>query len=144
MKTKFYYCPVCGNVIMKLADSGQTPHCCGREMWLMKPNSTDAAQEKHVPSLVRTETGALRVDIGSTPHPMTQEHYIQFVVAETQNGGQFRYFKPDQPASTQFCDCYDPATTVYAYCNQHGLWQNEEVPAKTKNSQTCCTSKCAK
>lgn len=51
MKTKFYLCPVCGNVLVKIEDSGVTPHCCGREMVELEPGTTDASLEKHVPVL---------------------------------------------------------------------------------------------
>lgn len=128
MKTNFFICPVCGNVVMKLVDSGVVPSCCGQEMRLMEPNAVDASLEKHVPQLSRTDKGELLVQIGSEPHPMTNEHRIQFVYVETEKGGQLRYFKPDQPASIEVCDCDDSATAVYAYCNLHGLWENNQIP----------------
>ena len=32
MKTKYYKCEVCGNVLKVVEDSGVTPSCCGQEM----------------------------------------------------------------------------------------------------------------
>ena len=74
MTTKFYVCPVCGNVIVKLVDSGVTPSCCGQTMKELVPNTTDGKVEAHVPVFERTSPGTIMVSIGSTPHPMTREH----------------------------------------------------------------------
>ena len=47
---KLYKCAHCGNIVEMVEDSGVNPVCCGELMQEMVPNTTDAAQEKHVPS----------------------------------------------------------------------------------------------
>ena len=88
------------------------------------PNTTDAAQEKHVPMVVK-KCKTVQVDVGSAPHPMTEEHLIEWVALETENGYQVQYLKPNAtPVCTFKLADGDKAVAVYAYCNLHGLWKN--------------------
>ena len=48
----FLRCTMCGNLVGMVEDGGVTPVCCGKEMKVLKPNTTDAAKEKHVPALL--------------------------------------------------------------------------------------------
>ena len=56
---------------------------------------------------------------------MTEEHYIQWIYLETENGGQRRAFKPGDTPEATFCTGKDKPVAVYAYCNLHGLWKTE-------------------
>ena len=76
---KFYICKHCGNVITKLTSAQVPVKCCGEEMHVLEAGVTDAAQEKHVPA-VTVEGSLVKVDVGSVTHPMTAEHFIQWVV----------------------------------------------------------------
>ena len=122
--TKFYKCPVCGNLHVSVIDGGGVPVCCGKEMIELKANETDGAREKHVPVVTRAEEGCgVLVEVGSVPHPMLPEHHISFIYLETENGGQLRRLDPSKPAVAEFCDCKDRVVAVYEYCNLHGLWK---------------------
>lgn len=112
METKFYFCPICGNLILKVNDSGVTPHCCGQAMTELIPNTSDGAGEKHVPVIKMVDDKTLRVEIGAQPHPMTAAHHIEFICVETPAGIQLRRLDQDKPA-----------VAAYAYCNLHGLWK---------------------
>lgn len=125
MATKFYKCPHCGNVIVKLVDGGPVPVCCGETMKVLDPKDADGAYEKHVPHVTKVDDCTLRVEVGSVPHPMTPEHHISFIYVETAAGGQFVQLDPAQPAVAEFCTCKAPVTAVYEYCNLHGLWVRE-------------------
>ena len=46
---RFFVCKHCGNIIAFVHASGAPVTCCGDVMTEIVPNSTDAAQEKHVP-----------------------------------------------------------------------------------------------
>ena len=124
MEVKFYRCRHCGNIATKLTDSGIAMFCCGEEMKALVANTTDAAVEKHVPVVEKIDTG-VKVVIGSNPHPMTEEHYIQWIYLETENGGQRRAFRPGDTPEATFCTDEDKPVAVYAYCNLHGLWKTE-------------------
>lgn len=137
METKFYVCPICGNVIIKYVDSGVVPTCCGREMRLLSPNTTDGAHEKHLPVVTRQDECTLKIEVGSTPHPMTPEHHIAFIYLETKCGGQVKFLDPTKPAVAYFCVCKEQPTAIYEYCNLHGLWKT--VPEIKEKPKCCCT-----
>ena len=122
-KLKFLICKHCGNVIVFTNDSGVTPVCCGEKMQILEANTTDAAFEKHVP-VVSKEGNAYKVQVGETLHPMTSEHYIEWIVLETDKGFEIKYLKPnDEPIATFVTN--DKVINTYAYCNLHSLWKKE-------------------
>jgi len=118
---KFYRCEHCKNVIVKVHDGGPVPVCCGEPMKELTANTTEASQEKHLPVVTR-ENGKITVTVGAVEHPMTAEHYIEFIALETAKGFRIAYLNPgDHPAVDFYED--EPVTAVYAYCNLHGLWK---------------------
>ena len=124
---KFYKCNHCGNVLLPAFDAGVTPSCCGEKMQILEPNSTEAAVEKHMPVVEKEADGHhVNIDVGAVEHPMTDEHYIQFIALFEGDKVRFVKLKPgDKPFlrlsikdNTQLC-------AVYEYCNLHGLWKIE-------------------
>ena len=122
----FYKCNLCGNFITKKKKkTAVTPVCCGKTMTEITANTTDAAQEKHVP-VVNGDSDTVHVNIGSVDHPMLEEHYIQFIVLETSKGYQKKDLKPgDAPCASFKLTDGEKAIAVYEYCNLHGLWKTE-------------------
>ena len=122
----FYRCMSCGNFVTFLTEkTACTPTCCGKPMTELVPNTTDAAQEKHVP-VVKTDENHVTVTIGLALHPMLDNHYIQFIVLETKQGFQKKDLKPgDQPVAEFELTDGDAPVAAYAYCNLHGLWKAE-------------------
>lgn len=117
---KFYLCKKCGNVVTLLVEGRGKLACCGEEMEELKANTVDAKIEKHVPSL-DVRDGKVVVKVGEEMHPMDEEHYINFVALEHDNTVLIHKFKPqDEPIWTFE---YIENSTVYAYCNKHGLWK---------------------
>lgn len=122
---KFYRCNHCGNIIIKLHDSKVPVVCCGEPMQELTVNSTDAAVEKHVP-VIEKDGQMVTVTVGETLHPMTEEHYIEWIVLETKKGTQIQYLSPsEEPKATFALTEDDELIHVYAYCNLHGLWGKE-------------------
>ena len=80
MELKLYRCAHCGNIAFKLVDKGVPLMCCGQKMEELVPNTTDGALEKHVPQITR-EGNHVTIQVGSTIHPMLEEHYIQLIAA---------------------------------------------------------------
>ena len=120
---KFYICEHCGNIVTFLQSSGVPVMCCGQKMTELVPDSTDAAQEKHVP-VVTVEGSMVDVKVGSAPHPMIPEHYIQWVALETTEGCQIKYLEPGPAPEVKFALAPgDRVKAAYAYCNLHGLWR---------------------
>lgn len=124
MSTKFYICRHCGNLIKMVKDAGVPVICCGEKMEELVPNTVEASGEKHKP-VVHVEGGAVNVNVGSVNHPMLEEHSIQWIYLETENGGQRVDLKPGQEPNVTFALGNDKPVAVYAYCNLHGLWKTE-------------------
>ena len=72
---EFFRCKHCGQIIKKVKDTKVPVICCGEKMELVSPNTTDAALEKHVP-VVEVSGNKVVVTVGSTLHPMAEEHHI--------------------------------------------------------------------
>ena len=123
MEQKFFICETCGNIIAMVKPSGVPVVCCGKPMKQIIPNTTDAAVEKHVP--VWTKEGNLvKVQVGSTAHPMIAAHYIEWVSLQTKAGNQRKALSPDTAPEVVFAlTDGDEVEAVYAYCNLHGLWK---------------------
>ena len=120
--TVFYKCDVCGNVIGLIKGDINHMTCCGKKMERLDANTQDAAQEKHVPvyEIVEDE---IFVKIGEISHPMEKEHYIMWVAQVSDNQTTRIRLYPEQAAEVRFK--YIPGSTLYAYCNKHGLWKKD-------------------
>ena len=123
MATKFYKCPHCGNVIMKVVDSKVPVVCCGQKMEELFPGTVDASLEKHVPFVTWLDENTIKVEVGSVHHPMLPEHHIAFIYVETKNGG-IRVDLTDKPEAIIYLGDEKPVA-VYEYCNLHGLWKTQ-------------------
>ncbi len=123
MRAKFFKCNQCGNVVVKLVDSGVPVVCCGEKMEELVPNTVDASGEKHLPVVTLVGEGRIKVEVGSVPHPMTEEHHIAFIYVETERGGIHVDLK-DKPEAEIYVG-EERVVAVYEYCNLHGLWMAE-------------------
>ncbi|MBO4938202.1 MAG: desulfoferrodoxin [Oscillospiraceae bacterium] len=123
MKQKFLICKHCGNIAAIIRDKGVPVYCCGEQMQQLNPGTTEASGEKHIP-VYRIEGNTVHVTVGSTEHPMTREHYIEWVCLETEHGIQYAHLDPDDEPRAKFAICDgDEVRSVYAFCNQHNLWR---------------------
>lgn len=123
---EIYKCEICGNITEVLHTGVGELVCCGQPMKLQIANTVDAALEKHVPVVEQTETGAL-IKVGSEPHPMTDEHYIEWIEYVCPHTGKRirKMLKPgDKPELEAMVTDIDNLK-VRAYCNLHGLWANK-------------------
>lgn len=119
---KFFRCEHCGNIIAYVKDSRVNVVCCGEPMKEIKANTTDASVEKHVPTY-SIENNILTVTIGSVEHPMTADHYIEWVAINTTYGNQRKMLMPNVSPTVQFALMDgEKINNIYAYCNLHGLW----------------------
>lgn len=120
--TKFYVCPICGNVIGLIDGDMSHVTCCGKPMLLLEANTVDAAQEKHVPVYEKVEDEIV-VRVGEIEHPMEKEHFITWIAQVTENVTTRIRLYPEQDTTVRFK--YIPGATIYAYCNKHGLWSKK-------------------
>lgn len=123
MEMKFYVCEHCGNIIAKVKDTGVPVMCCGQKMTEIVPGTSDGAAEKHVP-VYEVSGNIVTVRIGSAEHPMTAEHYIEWVSLQTKQGNQRKLLHPGDKPEVKFAICEgDEVEAVFAYCNLHKLWK---------------------
>ena len=121
--SKFYKCPMCGNIIGKIHDSGVPVVCCGKPMEHLEANTVEASYEKHIPD-VKIEDGIVKVQVGSVAHPMAEEHFIEWVSLQTKFGNQRKVLNHTDEPKAVFAICEgDEVVAVYAYCNLHSLWK---------------------
>ncbi|MGI6076570.1 MAG: desulfoferrodoxin family protein [Fastidiosipilaceae bacterium] len=118
---ELYLCEKCKQIAEKVVATQVPLICCGEEMKKLEAGTVDAAQEKHVPDVTR-EGNHIKVQVGSTLHPMEDKHYIQFIIVKQGDCTYRADLKPGQEPVAEF-DIQDGAATVYEYCNLHGLWK---------------------
>ena len=124
MKQKFFICNHCGNIIAMIRDNGVPIFCCGEKMHEITPGATEASGEKHIP-VYEVKDGVAHVTVGSVQHPMTPEHYIEWICLETEHGIQYAHLTPEDEPKAKFALCDgDEVRDVCAFCNQHNLWRN--------------------
>lgn len=118
----FFRCETCGNIVGLIKNGGGKLVCCGKPMVKLETNTTDAAQEKHVPVAVRKD-GKIYVEVGSIAHPMTEQHLIEWIAVVADGGTERISLSPNDESKAVFCDREN--AEVYAYCNLHGLWKSD-------------------
>ena len=123
MKQQFLVCRHCGNIATLIRDKGVPIFCCGEKMQKLVPGTTEASGEKHIPEY-RVEGNVVHVSVGTIAHPMSENHYIEWICMETEHGIQYVHLNPeDQPKAKFPIGDGDKVRAVYAFCNQHDLWR---------------------
>ena len=116
-----YECEVCGNVVEVLRAGAGELVCCGQPMNLLVENTTDAAKEKHVPVIEKTDDG-YKVKVGSVPHPMEEVHYIEWIELLADGKAYRQFLNPgDAPEAIFRIEATD--VSAREHCNKHGLWK---------------------
>lgn len=145
---RFFICTVCDNLIIQEKDSKSQFSfcCCGKKMKELIPQTSGEKSEDHLPILKFTggisASHAAIVEIGNKPHPMTEDHHIEWVYLRTAQGGQLKYLKLNRFSQVTFAlaeedayaycsrpvckDCVfhcKKGFAAYAFCNKDGLWK---------------------
>jgi superoxide reductase len=118
---QIYKCDICGNIVEVLNPGTEALVCCGEEMKFQDPHSEDKGSEKHVP-VYEQHGDALKVTVGSVPHPMEEEHFIQWIELVTDDGISRTYLKPGMKPEVVFQQIPEGAT-IREFCNVHGHWE---------------------
>ncbi len=127
MELRFFYCKHCKKIIAMVKDSGTPTICCGDEMIELIPSATDGAVEKHVP-IIRVEGNLVTVTVGSKNHPMEAQHYIEWILLQTNHGIQKKWLKPGQEPKADFAIFTgEKVEAAYEYCNIHQLWKSDSI-----------------
>lgn len=116
LRSKFYICPVCGNVIHTMGES--VIHCHGVQLM---PEEAEPTDERHMIFIERIEDEYfVRID-----HEMTKKHYISFVAGVSTDGCQMVKLYPEGKAEARLK--INGIRRIYFYCNRDGLFMIDPV-----------------
>lgn len=115
LRTSFYVCPVCGNVIH--ATGNAVFSCCGITLPALEAEPFD---QEHQPAIQPVEDEFFV----SLHHPMTKDHYISFLAWVTDDRIQFVKLYPEGNAEARLS--LRGSGFLYAYCNKHGLMRQKQ------------------
>jgi superoxide reductase len=89
-------------------------------MRLLEEKTEDEGHEKHKPVIEKTDDG-IKVLVGSVPHPMDKDHYIEWIEVLSGDNTCKKFLKPGQPPEAEL-KILDNNVRVREYCTVHGLW----------------------
>ncbi len=123
-KLQIYKCGICGNIVEMLHEGAGQLVCCEEAMTLQEEKTEDAATEKHVPWVQKTD-GGVKVTVGKAAlHPMEEKHYIEWIEIVVA-GKAYRQFLSPGDAPEAVFGVSGESITAREYCNVHGLWKGE-------------------
>lgn len=111
LRSKFYVCPVCGNVIWASGEGAFS--CCGISLLPLEAEEPDGEHEIRAERI--EDEWYVTID-----HPMSKTHAIRFIAFVTCDRIQVVRLYPEQNAEARFF--VRGKGKVYAYCNRHGLF----------------------
>ena len=111
LRSKFYICPVCGNVIHGMGEA--VIHCHGV---LLQPAEAEETDEDHKIFVERVED-EYYVCI---EHEMSKNHYISFIAAVSSDRMQMVKLYPEENAEARFK--INGVKKIFFYCNRSGLF----------------------
>ena len=114
LRSKFYVCPVCGNIIRTTGDA--LISCCGITLPALEAEETDEAHETRIDKV--EDEYFVTVD-----HEMEKTHFISFIAHLTSDKVQFVKLYPEGNAETRFQ--LRGRGYLYIYCNKHGLMKKK-------------------
>lgn len=118
LRSKFYVCPVCGNVIHTMGEA--VIHCHGVQL---TPQEAEPSDEQHMIFIEKVEDEYyVQID-----HEMTKKHYISFIAAASPDRLQLVKLYPEGNAEARFK--INVVKRIYFYCNRDGMYYID--PRKT-------------
>ena len=116
MRSKFYVCPVCGNIIQSMGEA--VIHCHGV---LLMPCQAEETDENHKIFIERVEDEYyVRVE-----HDMKKEHYISFIAGLSTDKIQMIKLYPEGNAEARIK--INGVKKILFYCNRDGLFSIDVI-----------------
>jgi len=110
-KSKFYVCPICGNVIHSMGEGAFS--CCGIRLPVLEAEKADEEHEIHIENV----ENELYIHLN---HQMEKKHYISFIAYVTDCHIQMEKLYPEQTPELRFRKI--GSGIVFVFCNKHGLF----------------------
>ena len=114
LRTKFYVCPICGNVLHSMGDA--VISCCGVTLPALEAEEPD---DLHTVTIENVEDEHFI----TVHHPMTKEHFISFIAHLTSDRLQMVKLYPEGNAETRLQ--LRGRGYLYFYCNHHGMYRKK-------------------
>ena len=121
-KYGIYKCEKCGNIVEVFHAGGGALVCCGQEMKYLAATTTEGVVEKHLPVIQKVD-GGFKVMVGEVTHPMTEEHYIEWIELIAGDKVYTHFLNPGEEPSAVF-KVDEREVHARSYCNLHGHWKN--------------------
>lgn len=112
LRTKWYICPICGNIIHSVGEAMISCHGIA-----LPPLSAEETDEFHQISIEQVED-EYYIEI---KHDMTKEHYISFIAALSDNCVQLVKLYPEGSAEARFK--MNRIKELLFYCNKDGAYR---------------------
>lgn len=122
LRSRFYVCPVCGNVIHTMGEA--VIQCHGLQL---TPEEVEPEDSAHSISLEAVEDEYYM----TIHHEMTKQHYISFAAAISPDRIQMVKFYPEGNAEARFK--MSGVRKIYFYCNRDGLFSFNPVKSRKSN-----------
>lgn len=119
---KFYKCTNCDQIYMKINDTNNKMTCCDIDTTELIVNDVPDELQNHQPVLRKTGNF---ITVTVNNHPMLDIHHIKFICLETNKGFQYRDITQTISKADFILAKDETITSIYLYCNLHGLWQLE-------------------
>lgn len=114
IRSKFYCCPVCGNVLHAMGEAAIS--CCGIPLPPLEADEPDEAHSVFVEEAEDERFISIR-------HEMTKSHYISFLTYVTTDQVQLIKLYPEGNAECRLK--IRGRGFLYWYCNRHGLMKQK-------------------
>lgn len=111
LRSRFYVCPVCGNIIHAMGEGSYS--CCGVSLPPLEAEPEDEGHRIRIESVENEHFLSL-------DHPMTKEHTLSFIAWVTGDRVQLVKWYPEGNAETRIQ--LRGHGILYVYCNRHGLF----------------------
>lgn len=130
LRSRFYVCPVCGNVITASGES--LVSCCGITLPLLEAEQKD---DEHFLNIEYVEDEYFV----TVPHEMTKDHYISFLAAVSDDRVQLVKLYPEGNAEARFS--VRSVKKICYYCNRHGLFSEYVKRRRPDKTESLLTGK---
>ena len=116
-KSKFYTCPICGNVIFSMGNA--LISCCGIQL---PPLEVENQPENEIAEEHKINVENVEDELFVTlNHPMEKTHYISWIAVVRFDSVEIIKLYPEQNAECRIK--FGRMIKIYAYCNKHGLYE---------------------
>lgn len=111
-----------GKVLLDLDESSSYVRLQGLER--LRANADWEEAKNHTIQVLQQDNRVV-VRVGNPLHETDPEHYIQWVLLQTEVGISYRHLFPGSPPEVYFSESINEVKGMYAFCNKHGLWKAE-------------------